>query len=98
MGTNPIAVQQNFGLTTPPVLHAVMKTFLLLAVIVAWSPAAAQTGAPAPIIPKTELSIHERIKVDRAKATAEENKHSNRPWDRDANGKRPWDRIEAPAK
>jgi hypothetical protein len=40
----------------------------------------------------TTPSGRDRIKVDRAKAAAEEkNSTTARPWDRDSNGKRPWD-------
>jgi hypothetical protein len=52
-----------------------------------------ETVAPA----ATALSDRDRIKVDRAKAAAEEkNSTTARPWDRNSNGKRPWD-IALPA-
>jgi hypothetical protein len=44
--------------------------------------------------PATTLSDRDRIKVDRAKAAAEEkNSTTARAWDRDSNGKRPWDVV-----
>ena len=52
-----------------------------------------ETVAP----PAATLSDRDRIKVDRAKAAAEEkNSTTARPWDRDSNGKRPCD-IALPA-
>jgi hypothetical protein len=67
-----------------------MKIMLLLLLLVI-SPEgqAANALSPAPDAPSTR----EQIKLDRAKAKAEdENGPKTRFWDRDADGKRPWDR------
>jgi len=49
--------------------------------------AGAQTAQQPPA-----LSATEQIKVARAKAAREEAaRPTDRPWDRDANGKRPWE-------
>jgi hypothetical protein len=67
-----------------------MKIMLLLMLLVI-SPEgqAANALSPAPDAPSTR----EQIKLDRAKAKAEdENSPKTRFWDRDADGKRPWDR------
>lgn len=49
----------------------------------------AQTDIP----PADTLSVHDRIKMDRAKDAAAMIKDANapRPWDRDSGGKRPWE-------
>jgi hypothetical protein len=63
-----------------------------LAMWLAISTSAQAQVAIAPV-PNDLQSIREQIKVDRARAKADdEDGPTARPWDRDRDGKRPWDR------
>jgi hypothetical protein len=63
---------------------------LFVALIVAWSPATAQTIDPT-TFPKEEPSFRDQIKAARAKESADEaSGPKERWWDRGTDGRRPW--------
>jgi len=73
-----------------------MKSFIIAASLLACTSASAETTSPGPV--EDKLSIHDQIKVERAKQKGDEAKDKDgpRPWDRDVNGKRPWERTLPP--
>ena len=72
-----------------------MKIVILTALALISLSTQGQTAPASKDIP----SMHDQIKIDRAKANADfESGPKERPWDRDANGRRPWDQPkEVPA-
>ena len=50
-------------------------------------------NAQTDVAPGETPSVHDRIKMERAKDAAAMTKDANapRPWDRDSGGKRPWE-------
>jgi hypothetical protein len=78
-------------------LQKPMNILILLLLALPWSAVAAQVVTPPGSPLKTELSIRDQIKAQRAKEdAAERNDPPGRPWDRDAAGKRPWERVDKP--
>jgi hypothetical protein len=70
-----------------------MKIAILTALAIVPLSTQGQTAPASKDIP----SMHDQIKIDRAKANADfESGPKERPWDRDAKGERPWERKEAP--